>query len=300
MSHYLLKLKPFAFVTVGVLSTLGALSLTHLGPAQAQSPGVNLTALLTRLTTDEQTITAQNTTIANLQGVVGGVQSKQSTDETNISGLQTLTAPLSLSSDPYADGTNTLLTISGVNVQIVNGLGTAAATMGTINGLGNLTIGYNLTGNGSGNTRTGSHNLIVGDYNSYSSFGGLIAGNSNSISGPYASVSGGYQNMASADYSSVSGGGGNTASRYTSSVSGGHNNTASGKYSSVSGGLGNKAAGVESTVSGGVFNATNNYDSSVSGGQSNVADGISSTVSGGTKITQYARYGWSGGKYYSP
>ena len=204
MSNFLLKLKPFGLVTVGVLSTLGALSLTHIGPVQAQSPGVNLAALLARLTADEATIKTQGSTIATLQA---------------------LTAPLSLSNDPFVAGKNNLLTITGVNVRIINGLGAAAANAGTINGLGNLTVGYNVVGNTNGDIRTGSHNLIVGDYNNYSSYGGLIAGENNTISGPYASVSGGYGNTASGDYSSVSGGDRNTASGNFSSVSGGINIT---------------------------------------------------------------------------
>ena len=249
MSSYLLKLKPFGLVTVGVLSTLGTLSLAHLGPAQAQSPGVNLAALLARLTADEATIKTQGSTIATLQA---------------------LTAPLSLSNDPFVAGKNNLLTITGVNVRIINGLGAAAANAGTINGLGNLTVGYNVVGNTNGDIRTGSHNLIVGDYNNYSSYGGLIAGGANTISGPYASVSGGAFSMASGIASSVSSGYLNTASGYASGVSGGQSNTASGDYSSVSGGKYNNASG--------------NF----------------SSVSGGINITQGTDYGWSGGTYSSP
>jgi len=45
----LAKCRPLLYAAVGVLSTLGVLSLTHLGPAQAQSPGVNLAALVAQV-----------------------------------------------------------------------------------------------------------------------------------------------------------------------------------------------------------------------------------------------------------
>ncbi len=115
---------------------------------------------------------------------------------------------------------------SGVNVQIVNGSGT---TFGTVDGLGNLIVGYNeirLTGD----DRTGSHNIVVGVYNNYSSYGGFIAGTQNTSSGPYASVSGGYGGTASGSYSSVSGGYNNTAIGTSSSVSGGFGRSVSGVY----------------------------------------------------------------------
>ena len=41
--------RSLGLVSVGILSTLGALSLTHLGPAQAQSPGVNLAGLVAQV-----------------------------------------------------------------------------------------------------------------------------------------------------------------------------------------------------------------------------------------------------------
>jgi len=105
----------------------------------------------------------------------------------------------------------------GVNVQIVSGAG---STGGAVNGHGNLVIGYNE--NGGSSHRSGSHNIVVGDYNGYSSYGGIVIGLANSITAPYASVSGGFGNTASGEYSSVSGG---------------HNNIASGEYSSVRGGI---------------------------------------------------------------
>ena len=54
----LAKCRPLLYAAVGVLSTLGVLSLTHVGPAQAQSPGVNLAVLVARLNADDTKIAA--------------------------------------------------------------------------------------------------------------------------------------------------------------------------------------------------------------------------------------------------
>ncbi len=88
---------------------------------------------------------------------------------------------------------------SGVNVQIVSGAG---KTNATVNGEGNLVIGYDE----SGGTQTGSHNLVLGHAQSFTSYGGLIAGFNNAALAPYASVSGGQNNTVSAPYASVTGG----------------------------------------------------------------------------------------------
>jgi hypothetical protein len=140
------------------------------------------------------------------------------------------------------------ITISGANLHIVNGLGAT----NTVNGLGNLIVGYQEHRLApSPNIRTGSHNVIVGRQHNYSSFGGLVVAQFNEISGPWASVTGGFSNSASGVNSSVSGGNANSASGLNSSVSGGVFNRASGITSSVSGGSGNNASGNSSSVSGG-------------------------------------------------
>lgn len=143
---------------------------------------------------------------------------------------------------------------TGVNVHVRSGSG---ATDGTINGLGNLIVGYN-EARSTGSDKTGSHNLVVGSNHNYTSYGGLVVGYQNTVSGPLSSVSGGAFNEASGDASSVSGGGHNTAINSYSSVSGGYDNSASGNSSSVSGGFHSTASGNYSSVSGG-------YNRSVSG-----------------------------------
>ena len=190
---------------------------------------------------------------------------------------------------------------NGVNVHVNNGTGT---TNGTVNGLGNLIVGYNET-RASGNVRTGSHNFIVGLQNNYSSYGGIVAGMTNTVSGVFASVTGGSGNIASGGYSSVSGGGANTASGAASSISGGTLNDAGGDWSSVSGGEDNTASGLRSSVSGGYQNtaswtdtwvgggygnaASESYASS-SGGRDNAADGYGASVSGGRFNRAYGNY----------
>ena len=135
------------------------------------------------------------------------------------------------------DGAANEVVISGANLRIVNGLGATDTT----NGLGNVLVGYTeLTGDSGDpsmpDVRTGSHNLVIGRRHSFSSFGGFIVGDHNTLSGPFASVSGGQNNVASGHSSSVSGQASDIASGFTASVSGGNSNTASGNQASISGG----------------------------------------------------------------
>jgi hypothetical protein len=172
--------------------------------------------------------------------------------------------------------------VSGANVQIVNGENKTATT----NGEGNLVIGYDeIPG-----TQTGSHDLILGYEQTFTSFGGVIAGRGNTVSGRYASVSGGFLNTASAELASVSGGTSNTASGSVASVSGGAINIAKGNYASVSGGVGNTAEGEYSSVSGGLENSTTGNYASVSGGNKNTAIGLAASIFGGKGVIANASY----------
>ena len=212
-------------------------------------------------------------TKAEVDAIVSGLQ-------TTIDQLTTLLAGVTRAGSD--------ITFSGVNVHIVNGTGT---TDGAVNGLGNLVVGYNEL-RGSWDNRTGSHNIVVGDEHNYSSYGGLVVGRWNTISGDWASVSGGKENSASGTGSSVSGGEENHASGGYSSVSGGYSNEASGLYTSVSGGEENHASDFFTSISGGSWNETGAYVSSVSGGEHNIASANYSSVSGG-------RYNEASGVYSS-
>jgi len=189
---------------------------------------------------------------------------------------------------PPEMGGRKTLRISGLNVQIVNGLGaTEGNPPGTTNGLGNLIVGYNELREASTDNRLGSHNLVVGTRQSYTSgtYGGLLAGGENTISAPYATVSGGWSNTASAGYAIVTGGNFNIASSGSATVSGGYGNVANGEGgpATVCGGAQNIASGPYATVSGGVGNVASGNAATVSGGYSNTATGRLATASGGQR-----------------
>lgn len=249
------KIKTLLTLAIGFFAAVGILSLTQGHSVQAEAADVSLTAQ-----------------VAALKAQVAALQAK--------------TAPLSVS--------KTDLTITGVNVHIVSGSGSTSDHLmndagvpepgHSLTGLGNLILGYNETG-GNKYVRTGSHNLILGGHNSYSSFGGLVVGMFNTISGPYATISGGTNSTASGEHSSVTGGIDNTASGPFTWVGSGDGNTASEGYASVCGGTDNTASGENSVVS---------------GGQKNIASGKHAVVSGGSHLIQKAEDGWTGGKYQSP
>lgn len=205
-------------------------------------------------------------------------------------------------------GTARTLRISGVNVQIVNNMGSTH----TVNGVGNLIVGYQEQRTGT-NYRTGSHNIIVGQRHDYTCYGGLVAGIENTISGAYASVSGGEENEASGNTASVSGGRNNKASGSHAFVGGGGwedaetGNEAFGDYSAILGGLANLAGdstrtnhalGRCATVSGGAGNTASGQNSSVSGGNLNTASGSASSVSGGKSRTSPGANDWTAGSLF--
>ena len=167
--------------------------------------------------------------------------------------------------------------ITGANLHIESGSG---STDGTVNGLGNLIIGYDEARGDSTSDKTGSHNLVIGVGNNYLSYGGLVAGNKNTISGPYTSISGGFNN---------------SASGVTSSISGGLNNKASNIGASVSGGEQNTASSIGSSVSGGKLNIASGSGASISGGSDNTADGDDSSVSGGFHVNTGGTFNWAAG-----
>lgn len=207
--------------------------------------------------------------ITALKNQVAGLQTLVTSSQAQVAGLQDLLQHFT------RNGTD--ISITGANLWVKSGSGT---THGTVNGLGNLIVGYNEE-RPSGDVRTGSHNLIVGKHHNYSSYGGVVAGYWNTVSGANSSVSGGGYNTASGESSTVSGGYTNTASGTYSSVSGGNGNTASANYSSVSGGASNIASGAFSAASGGARNTASGQASSVSGGEYNAASGHYSSVAGG-------------------
>jgi hypothetical protein len=195
----------------------------------------------------------------------------------------------------------TTLTFSGENVRIVNGTGSKS----TLNGLGNLIVGYNDTPR----SQTGSHNIVLGFDQSFLSWGSIVGGahntsgsslqgllgSNNKASDTYAAITGGYGNLAESRLSSISGGCENTTGSIGrtvdsfcrdqtfqfQSVSGGRYNYAEVGSASVSGGEQNEAAGVGSSITGGNFNHASGDDSSIHGGYENQAQATLSSILGG-------------------
>jgi hypothetical protein len=196
---------------------------------------------------------------------------------------------------------------TGVNVQIVNGMG---ATNGNpvdpesidpavtdVNGTGNLIVGYNEPGNPDGDDRTGSHNIVVGQSNNFAGFGGLVACKDNAVFGAFSSVSAGTNNTAYA-LCSVSGGDSNVASGGWSSVTGGFENWASGNSSSISGGAFNEASANQAWVGGGSLNEATGYRAGICGGWNNAASGDWSCVGGGSSRSVAGEFDWGAGSLF--
>jgi hypothetical protein len=201
-------------------------------------PGCNdeLAAALNALVVRVEALESGNAALATQ---VSALQGQLTVANNSIVALQTKTAALT------ASGTN--LFIDGVNLYVRSG---SDSTAGTVNGLGNLIIGYNEPSASS--TRTGSHNLVMGQLNSYGSYGGIV---------------GGVNNRVSASYASVLSGSNNVASGAGAMVVGGLLNTASASRGVVVGGWRNSAVGLDSVVLGGDSNVSQMSDSTVAGGQ---------------------------------
>ncbi len=183
--------------------------------------------------------------------------------------------------------------VTGANLHVRNGSGSTT----TVNGTGNLIVGYNEP-RGSGDDRSGSHHIVTGKANNFSYYGGLVAGLQNTISAPYATVTGGSYNSALGGGCSVSGGQNNQAGAMGvgyCSVSGGANNKALGGGSSISGGNGNEATGNQASISGGVLNKATEMYASVGGGWGNTAGGQAACISGGRYNKASGDYSYVGG-----
>jgi len=145
------------------------------------------------------------------------------------------------------------LIFNSCNIVIRNGAGATAS----VNGRGNLVVGYNESFFGA--PKTGSHNLVVGRFHSYTNYAGVVAGEANAIQAEGA-ITGGILNVAQGPFSSITGGAVNstaTTAQYAS-VAGGSQNTATGVSSAVVGGEGNICDGAHSVLVGGELNVVQN------------------------------------------
>jgi trimeric autotransporter adhesin len=261
-----------------------------------QSQVATLTTSNTALQASVATLTASNTTL----------QSQVSTLSVNIGNLSAISPFVELTT---VNGARTIR-FSGVNLQVVNGLGSTA----TANGTGNMIVGYdevggfrivcsrgkpssttslivdatactNIGGTFSNSHKSGSHYLVTGAGNNYSRWGGIVSGQGNYAIYDYASVVGGMDNISSGNSSMVSGGHEAQAVGDYSSISGGRENRATGQYASVTGGRANVAAGESAAVSGGELNTADGFKTSIAGGLRNYTGGFHSSVTGGGSNT---------------
>jgi hypothetical protein len=223
---------------------------------------------------------------------------------------------------PCASQVGSEVYFDSCNVNIRSGTG---GTDGTINGLGNLVVGYNErmctfsfshtatcsgdadcapnTCSGGGCTSS-SHpcttnadcpaNLCSPRTGSHN----IVTGRGNSYTS-YGGVVAGWVNSISGPYTSVTGGRYNSATEEGCSVSGGSANLAGSGTVRVDGppDVGGIGSVNDAAVSGGIFNAATDYEASVSGGFWNSAKGQGSSISGGYHNMASGGYSWIGGGF---
>jgi uncharacterized coiled-coil protein SlyX len=222
-----------------------------LGTRVAAAEG-SVSSLGTRLTTAEAGINTLDARMTSAQSSIDNLDTRLTTVEDTNTSLQELAPFVTVDNNTMKGVVGPHIIFSGANVHVQSGSGSTndgGVGTGNLTGRGNLIVGYNEAPSGLGvGERHGSHNLVIGVKHRFSSVGGFVAGSDNTISGPSATVSGGFGNEASGSQSIVSGGMHNTASGNHASISGGSNNVASSIYSSVSGGNWNTASGGSSSV----------------------------------------------------
>jgi len=159
--------------------------------------------------------------------------------------------------DDGQGGSNKTIRFTGVNVQIVNGLGSTSGTgspidfVGVTNGTGNLIVGYNEATFFPGAPpldRTGSHNVVVGYGHNYTKFGGAVFGRENALNGAYSSILSGTSNASDAVASAIVSGLQNTltfgsGATFDSVIVGGGQNDILGGKNVIVGGLSNQIIG---------------------------------------------------------
>src|SRR4030095_7823378 len=189
---------------IKLISTLCALAFALCLPltAWAQNPALqaritDLEKAVSALQNDGARITALETAVSTLktdldgaQSTITALQNGLAAANAQISGLQAALGPLAalapfvrVDPGPINDLAGPHVIIKGANVHIRNG--EPPLTTASINGLGNLLIGYNEAPSPDPENmvaRNGSHNLIVGPYHRYGNSGGLVAGFANTIS----------------------------------------------------------------------------------------------------------------------
>ena len=206
------------------------------------------------------------------------------------------------------DSNNHNITVGGANLQVTNGTtGSMAYSGHTVNGLGNIILGFNESSMppNPAVTRTGSHNLVIGTGNEYTSHhcivGGwnskvthtrssVISGYMNEASGPSTCVISGVYNRATANNSVVLGGeenetvGSGVVGAINSVIVGGNRNIATGAATSLLGGNRNEVAGKNATIAGGAKNVCGGVAATLIGGEENISTANYAAAVGGTQL----------------
>jgi hypothetical protein len=178
-----------------------------LAQSNATIQAANLAALSKAFTPVQTSNTWQQTQVVDLETASSNLQARLTTIENNP--VLALGPFVSVNLAPTNGTTGPIITFSGVNVQIENGMGQTGLT----NGLGNLFIGY-AEQNPSNDYdpvplplfRNGSHSVIIGAGHSFSGFGNLICGGYNRAQGNSQLIAGYYNSAGSGEYSSDLGG----------------------------------------------------------------------------------------------
>jgi outer membrane murein-binding lipoprotein Lpp len=236
----------------------------------------SVSAMTSTIENHEDEIVVINYTVTNNQGDIADLEDEDSAIWISIDDLN--------DSRVLSDGLMNYVTVTptgnivfeDTNLIVRNGTG---STDGTVDGKGNIVIGYNEIDEDS--FRTGSHNLVLGMANSYSGFGGIIAGYNNVQTGEFSSILGGEENTVSGTHAVVIAGESNRASANNSVIIAGSTNEVDAQGSVIVTGLNNDISSVFSAVVGGNTNDATGAYSAILGGASNTASGESSVVAGG-------------------
>jgi hypothetical protein len=304
-----MKSQIFRLVTVSLAVAVLFLGLARMQGQRRSADSAGLRQIVTDL---QHQVANLNATVHQQATTIHSLQSRIDAQDNTIAGLNNIVAGQSEKLKfVTVDGTE--MYITGANVNIRNGSGTTSGSTAPYssipNGLGNLIIGYNENGIprcGIGcppqpqRPRTGSHNLVLGTDNGYTAFGGIVVGFANSITSPYATITGGAYSTASGIASTVSGGEMNMATVEGAAVSGGLGGIAGGRWASVTGGSANTASAESASVCGGSANTASGLFSTVTGGTGNKVTAQSSSISGGGDVEVDTQFTWAGGSLVSP
>ena len=234
----------------------------------------------------EGRVVALETAVGDLQALVAVLLDRLAAVEANTA-LQ-LDGHVSVVPDPLNGMPGPQVILEGVNVHIRNETRT---TEGTVDGLGNLIIGYNEEPGFDGNVlqpgdRDGSHNLVIGYGNRYSSYAGLVHGWENAVHGEHSAALAGDTNTVVGTYSAIVGG-------YDSFIDWGPDSV-------IIGGHTNLVNTPEAVVVGGDNNSAFGRLSVITGGQLNITSGALSSVGGGFQVSTPNHLDWAAGTLYEP